>query len=222
MKKSLGFILAAVAMAVASTSAHAVTLLDYKSDVGAGFGAGNDVTDTFSFTQSQLTSFAQENGGAINGTLGSNISIAKYLLETDAEDPTDASGTNAFTYYVDVSVNGNAADNYVFTIKGKRTISDVSGNPASITDSLTIDAGFTNLVGVSAITNTNIFLTFASFDELDAPNEAALGSDFLYDTSDGGSSLTYRIRATEVPEPSTLAMLFGAGATGLLIVRRRK
>jgi hypothetical protein len=223
MKKSLGFVLAAVALAVGSTSAQAVTILRYKSNVGAGFGLGADVTQTMGFTESQLTSFAQQNVAGVNGTLGSNISIAKYLLETNATDPTDSNTANTpFTYQVDVWVNGNAADNYIFTIKGKRTIKDVSGDPSSMSDVLTIDAGFSNLVGVSAITGTNIFLNFQSFDQLDAPGPSAPLSNFDYDTADGGSSLTYRIHATEVPEPGTLAMLFGAGATGLLVVRRRK
>jgi hypothetical protein len=225
MKNRFSFILAAAVMAIASSSAQAVTILRYKTNVGVGFGLGADNSQTMGTAESLITSFAQQQTTGVNGTLGTNISIAKYLLETDADTPIDNTTPNfPFTYKVDVWVNGNASDNYVFTIKGKRTITQISGSPASIADTLTIDAGFSNLVGISAITGTNIFLNFQSFDKLDAPGPSGIGSAFNYDTAQGGSSLTYHINAkpSTVPEPGTLALLMGVGVTGLVVVRRRK
>lgn len=223
MMKSLRFLMAAAVMAIATTSAQAITILSYDTDLGTGFGS--PLSDLFGI-DSELATLPGQNFGGINGTAGSNIAISDHVLNTNSELATTdtVGGVIPFSYDVKVWVNGNVADFAIFTVTGSFTITDIAGGPGGgVNQTFLLTSPVLNS-DTSAISNTVIDFNFVSFDELDPPQ--FLGPLFgPYKWTTGGigqaSALTYRLTAG-VPEPGSLALLLGAGVTGLLFVRRRK
>jgi hypothetical protein len=223
MMKSLRFLMAAAVLAIATTSAQAITILSYDVDAGSGFG--NPQSDLVG-AASELATLGGQNFGGINGTTGSNIAISDHVLNTNSELATTdvAGGVVPFSYDVKVWVNGNMLDSVNFLVTGKFTITNIAGGPGgSITQAFLLTSPLMNS-GMSAITNTVVDFNFASFDQLDpAQFPGPLFGPYKWTTGGLGqaSAITYRLQAG-VPEPGSMALLFGAGVTGLVFIRRRK
>lgn len=243
MKHLLSGLLAAGAL-FGAVAANAQTFrygVDPDGVGPAGFGA--TVFDSFG-----AASFLRTQSAApvsIFNAAGSNINLANYdVFSNQNTQPGDAGVINA-TYTVRISLDlanlVTSTDFVDFAVPISITPSafffdGVTGSGNSVLLNQAFLAG-TTFMGISSGSGTPISLNFRSYDELDAleddagafadlnqnsvvdPGETfAASNDF--DFRGVNSSITFRV--TTVPEPGSVAMMVGMGASGLLLAVRRR
>jgi hypothetical protein len=211
LKHKLGIFLAAAAISVASTAAHAAVVFEYSTDGGATFtavpGSGSPIT-TGSFSTPNFTaSLLGSAGDAPASLFGQTLTLS-------------SSGTGSII--IEVSSTG-----YTSPVGTVGFLSKFSNNPGSsgltVTESTYADAGnaaFGTTQSLSSATFTGLSTSESGATATGLSNPYSLTEVFTISASGAGQAQS-TINISAVPEPSTWAMMI-LGFLGIGFVTYRK